>query len=210
MELHLPDQVAYVNVNNNTTTKTSRYQDLHLRTQENTGQYQELVTKQERQSKMDTSAKNSQVRGQATDCKTCRCRPNNMYNWLASCLIISIDNQHLSIDCFLQPVSNLGLLPDGMAYENIKKNRTREATSQYQDVDLRTPENTVQYLELVKEPETSVKIVSNNLEITYENTKMEGQNKSGTKSQPEQSQYEELNTGNERNDEHPYSEVSRR
>ena len=46
MELHSPDQVAYVNVNNNTTTGPNQYQDLHYRPQENTGQYQELVTKQ--------------------------------------------------------------------------------------------------------------------------------------------------------------------
>ena len=55
-------------------------------------------------------------------------------------------------------MSNLLLLSDGLAYENIKKNETGEATaSLYQDLDLRTPENTGQYLELVKEPETWVK-----------------------------------------------------
>ena len=86
-----------------------------------------------------------------------------------------------------------------------------EATaSQYQDLDLRTPENTGQYLELVKEPETSVKLVNNRPEITYENTKMEGQKKSELKNQSEQSQYEELNTGNDVKDEHAYSEVSLR
>ena len=88
MELHSPDQVAYVNVNNNKTTGTSEYQDLHQRPQENTGQYQELVTKQERQSKMDTSAKHSQVKDQDINGKNCRCRSNYIYNWLVSCLII--------------------------------------------------------------------------------------------------------------------------
>ena len=100
-------------------------------------------------------------------------------------------------------MSNLGLLADGVTYENIKENKTGEATrSQYQDLDLRTPENTGQYLELVKEPETSVKLDNNRPEITYENTKMEGQNKSEPKNQSEQSQYEELKTGNDVKDEH--------
>ena len=39
---------------------------------------------------------------------------------------------------------------------------------------------------------------------------MEGQNKSETKSQPEQSQYEELNMKNDVKEEHAYSEVSLR
>ena len=73
MELHSP---AYVNVNNNKTTGTSEYQDLHQRPPEMTGQYQELVTKQEGQSKRDTSAKNSQVKDQVIDCKNHRCRSN--------------------------------------------------------------------------------------------------------------------------------------
>ena len=108
-------------------------------------------------------------------------------------------------------MSNLGLLSDGVAYENIKKNETEQATtSQYQDLDLQTPKNTGQYLELVKEPETSVKLVTNRPEITYENTKMEGQNKSEPKNQSEPSQYEELNTGNDKKDEHNYCEVSLR
>ena len=108
-------------------------------------------------------------------------------------------------------MSNLLLLSDGLAYENIKKNETGEATaSQYQDLDLRTPENTGQYLELVKEPETWVKLVNNRPENSYKNTKMEGQKTSGTKNQSEQSQYEELNKDNERKDEHAYSEVSLR
>ena len=108
-------------------------------------------------------------------------------------------------------MSSLGLLPDAVTYENIKKNKTGEATtSQYQDLDLRTPENTGQYLELVKEPETSVKLDNNRPEITYENTKMEGQNKSEPRNQSEQSQYEELKTGNDVKDEHAYSEVSLR
>ena len=105
-------------------------------------------------------------------------------------------------------MSNLGLLPDAVTYENIKKSKTGEATtSHYQDLGLRTPENTGQYLELVKETETSVKVVSNNLEISYENTKKERQNKSEQKNQSEQSQYEEFNTDNERKNEHTYSEV---
>ena len=88
MELHSPSQVAYVNVNNNKTTGTSEYQDLHQRPQENTGQYQELVTKQERQSKTNTSVENSQVKDQAIDYKNRRCISNYIYNLLASCLII--------------------------------------------------------------------------------------------------------------------------
>ena len=88
MELHSPNQVAYVNVNNNKTTGTSEYQDLHQQPQEITGQYQELVTKQERQSKMDTSAKNSQVKDQDINGKNGTCRSNYIYNWLVSCLII--------------------------------------------------------------------------------------------------------------------------
>ena len=111
----------------------------------------------------------------------------------------------------MQPVSNLELQPDGVAYENIKKNISIEATTgQYQDLNLQTPENTVQYQELVKNPETSVKLVINKPEITYENTKMEGQNKSETKNQSEQTQYEELNTRNDIKEEHAYSEVSLR
>ena len=43
--------------------------------------------------------------------------------------------------------------------------------------------------------------------ITYENTMMEGQSKSRTKNQNEQSQYEELNTVN---DTRTYSGVSTR
>ena len=110
----------------------------------------------------------------------------------------------------LQPVSNLELKPEGVAYENIKSNRqTRESTTaQYQDLNLQTPENPGQYQELVKKSVKSVKLVINNPDITYENTKMEGQNKSETKNQSEQSQYEELNTGNEKKDEHAYSEIS--
>ena len=97
-----------------------------------------------------------------------------------------------------------------MAYENIKKHKTRESTTgQYQHLDLRTPENTGQYQELVKKSETSVKLV-NNPEITYENTKIEGQNKSETKNQSEQSQYEELNKRDDIKHEHAYSEVSLR
>ena len=108
-------------------------------------------------------------------------------------------------------MSNLELVPDAVNYENIKKNKTRElTTSQYQDLDLCAPENTGQYQELVIKSDTSVKLVINKPEITYENTKMEGQNKSEPKKQSEQSQYEELNTGNDKKDEHAYSEVSRR
>ena len=111
----------------------------------------------------------------------------------------------------MQPVSNLELQPDGVAYENIKKNISKESTTgQYQDLNLRTLENTEQYQELVKKPETSVKLVINNPDITYENTKMEGQNKSKPKNQSEQTQYEELNIGNDIKEEHAYSEVSLR
>ena len=39
---------------------------------------------------------------------------------------------------------------------------------------------------------------------------MEGQKKRGTKNQNDQSQYEELNTANDVNEEHAYSEVSLR
>ena len=110
----------------------------------------------------------------------------------------------------MQPVSNLELQPEGVAYENIKSNRqTRESTTaQYQDLNLQTPENPGQYQELVKKSETSVKLVIYKPDITYENTKMEGQNKSETKNGSEQSQYEELNTENEKKDEHAYSEIS--
>ena len=55
-------------------------------------------------------------------------------------------------------MSNVELVPDAVTYENIKNNKTELATtSQYQDLDLGTPENTGQYQELVKETETSVK-----------------------------------------------------
>ena len=120
-------------------------------------------------------------------------------------------------------MSNVELVPDAVTYENIKKNKTEQATTsqyqdlqtpentgQYQDLDLRTPENTGQYQELVKEAETPIKLVNNNPDITYENTKMEGQNKSGTKNQSEPSQYEELKAGNDVKEEHAYSEVSLR
>ena len=108
-------------------------------------------------------------------------------------------------------MSDLELLPAGVTYENIKENKAEQAiTSQYQDLNLQTPENPGQYQELVKTKETSVKLVINKPESTYENTKMEGLNKSEPKKGSKQSQYEELNTGNERNDEHAYSEVSLR
>ena len=95
-----------------------------------------------------------------------------------------------------------------MTYENIKKDKTGEATtSQYQDLDLCAAENPGQYQELVAKP---VKLITNKPDITYENTKKEGQNKSDPKNQGEQSQYEELNTGNNKHNEHAYSEVSLR
>ena len=100
-------------------------------------------------------------------------------------------------------MSNLELQPEVEA--------PRESlTGLHQGLHLRPPENPGQYQELVTKQETSVKLVNNNPEITYENTKMEGQNKSETKNGSEQSQYEELNTGNEKKDEHAYSEVSLR
>ena len=106
-------------------------------------------------------------------------------------------------------MSNLELVHDAVTYENIKEDKTRESTtSQYQDLDLCAAENPGQYQELVKNPETSVKLVNNNPDITYENTKTEGPNKGGTNSQSEQSQYEELNTENNKHKEHVYSEVS--
>ena len=100
----------------------------------------------------------------------------------------------------------------GVTYENMEHSKaTKESvTCQYQDLDQGTTENPGQYQELVKKPETSVKLVINEPEVTYENTKMQDQNKSEPKNQSEQSQYEELNTGNERKDEHNYCEVSLR
>ena len=88
---------------------------------------------------------------------------------------------------------------------------SKESTKgQYQDLDQGIAENPGQYQELVKEAETSVKLVINKPDITYENTKMEGQNKRDPKNQSDQSQYEELNTGSEIKDEHAYSELSPR
>ena len=88
-------------------------------------------------------------------------------------------------------------------------NNTTTGTSEYQDLHHRPPENTGQYEELVTKQETLVKLVIKKAEITYKNTKMEGQKESEPKNQSEQSQYEELNTRNDRNDEHAaYSEVS--
>ena len=111
----------------------------------------------------------------------------------------------------MQPLSNLELHSEGVTYENMEHSKTSKesTTGQYQDLDQGTSENPGQYQELVQKPETLVKLVINKPEITYENTKMEDQNNS-TPNQPEQSQYEELNTGHERNDEHAYSEVSLR
>ena len=99
----------------------------------------------------------------------------------------------------MKPVSNLELQPDEVA--------PRESN---QGIHLRPPENPAEYQEMVTKQETSVKLVNNNPDITYENTKVQGLNKSGTKNQSEQSQYEELNTTNERNVEHAYFEVSLR
>ena len=108
-------------------------------------------------------------------------------------------------------MSNLELVHDAVTSENIKEDKTGEATtSQYQDLDLCAAENPGQYQELVKNPETSVKLVNNNPDITYENTKTEGQNESDPKNRIEPSQYEELNTGNNKQNEHAYSEVSLR
>ena len=92
-------------------------------------------------------------------------------------------------------MSNLELQPDGVANENMKKTKTRESTAGH---------------ELVTKQETLVKLVDNNPDITYENTKIEGQNKIEPKNQSKQSQYEELNTENDRKDEHVYCEVSLR
>ena len=102
-------------------------------------------------------------------------------------------------------MSNLELVPDVVTYENIKEDKTGEATtSQYQDLDLCAAEKPGQYQELVAKP---VKLITDKSDITYENTKTEGQNKSDPKNQIEPSQYEELNTGNNKHNEHAYSEV---
>ena len=105
-------------------------------------------------------------------------------------------------------MSNLELVPDAVTYENIKKNETRESTtSQYQDLDLCAAEQPGQYQELVAKP---VKLITDKPDINYENTKTEGQNKRDPKNRNEPSQYEELNTGNNKHNEHAYSEVSLR
>ena len=89
-----------------------------------------------------------------------------------------------------------------MAVEISKRNKTIESTTaQYQDLDVRTTESPRQYQELVKTPETTVKLVTDKPDITYENTKVQTRNNSGTKYQNEPSQYEELNTRNEKNEE---------
>ena len=126
--------------------------------------------------------------------------------------LLYVFHSDIFVCILLQPVSNLELQPEGVAYENIKQNKqTRELTAaQYQDLNLQTPENPGQYQELVKKPETSEKLVINEPEITYENTRMEGQNKGKPKNQSEQSQYEELNTGYDFKEEHAYCEVSLR
>ena len=75
----------------------------------------------------------------------------------------------LTLFCvLLQPMSELQ--PEGVAYENIKNNKqTKESTtSPYQDLDLRPQENTGQYQELFKNPETPVKLLNINSHITYE------------------------------------------
>ena len=112
----------------------------------------------------------------------------------------------------LQPLSKLELHPVGENYENIKNNEglRESSTDQYEDLHIRPSENTGEYQELVKKPETSVKLIIHTCkpEITYENTNKEGQSTSETKSQSELSQYEKLNTRNEKNDQHAYSEVS--
>ena len=105
-------------------------------------------------------------------------------------------------------MSNLELVPDAVTYENIEKNETRESTtSQYQDLDLCAAEKPGQYQELVAKP---VKFIKDKPDITYENTKMEGENERDPKNRNEPSQYEELNTGNNKQNDHAYSEVSLR
>ena len=52
---------------------------------------------------------------------------------------------------------------------------------EYQDLHLQSLDNTGEYQEPATKPETSVKLVINKPEITYENTKMEGQRKSEQK-----------------------------
>ena len=91
-------------------------------------------------------------------------------------------------------MSNLELVLDAVTYENIEKNETRESTtSQYQDLDLCAAEKPGQYQELVANP---VKLITDKPDITYENTKTEGENERDPKNRNEPSQYEELNTGN--------------
>ena len=111
--------------------------------------------------------------------------------------------------CLLQAAASSMELhsPGQVAFVDVNNSTTTEAT-QYQDLHLRPPEHTGQYQELIMNQETSVKIVFNKPEITYENTKIQGQRESETKIQSEQSQYEELNTRNGKNNEHPYLEVS--
>ena len=111
---------------------------------------------------------------------------------------------------WLQHLSKLELHPVGETYENIENNEGPRESSKdlYEDLHIRPLENTGEYQELVKKPETSVKLIIHKPEITYENTNKESQSTSETKTQSEPSQYEKLNTRNEKNDQHTYSEVS--
>ena len=99
--------------------------------------------------------------------------------------------------------------PDYVAYANVTNNSTDRtnnslvaAPSEYQDLHLRYPENAGEYQELVPESKTGAELVMNMPDITYENTKVEGQNKSKPEAEGEQRQYEELKT---KHDEHTYS-----
>ena len=101
--------------------------------------------------------------------------------------------------------------PDQLAYANVTNNSTDRTNnspvepSEYQELYLRHPENAGEYQELVPESKLGAELVMNMPDITYENTKVEGQSKSKPKAEGEQRQYEELKT---KHDEHTYSGVS--
>ena len=59
--------------------------------------------------------------------------------------------------------------------------KTLSKTKQENRQLVKAPENLGQYQKVVEKPKTSVKLVTDNPGITYENTKMEGLNKSETK-----------------------------
>ena len=102
--------------------------------------------------------------------------------------------------------------PDQVAYANVTNNSTDRTnnspvstSTEYQDLHLQNPDNAGEYQELVPESKMGTELVMNMPDITYKNTKIEGQNKSNSKAEGEQRQYEELKT---KHDEHTYSGVS--